>query len=168
MRTPEEGADTMIWPASSPEVDGITGKYFVDRKARATNPESYDTAVAARLWEASERMCDSILLRSSDPITTEVVTTRLFSEEGDVDDCDWPPQSNYFSRNGAVTTKVLTTRPFLEECDADDCDWPPRRNGVVTTSVVTTRPYSEERDAVEPIAIIGIHEYYPHAANLYD
>jgi NAD(P)-dependent dehydrogenase (short-subunit alcohol dehydrogenase family) len=60
MRTPEKGADTIIWLASSPEVEGITGKYFVDRKAQATNPESYDTAVAARLWEVSERMCNSI------------------------------------------------------------------------------------------------------------
>ncbi|HZF38496.1 MAG TPA: SDR family oxidoreductase [Blastocatellia bacterium] len=57
MRTPEKGADTIIWLASSPEVEGITGKYFVDRKEQATNPESYDTAIAARLWEVSERMC---------------------------------------------------------------------------------------------------------------
>jgi NAD(P)-dependent dehydrogenase (short-subunit alcohol dehydrogenase family) len=60
MRTPEKGAETVIWLASSPEVEGITGKYFVDRKERATNPESYDMAVAARLWEVSERMCSSI------------------------------------------------------------------------------------------------------------
>jgi NAD(P)-dependent dehydrogenase (short-subunit alcohol dehydrogenase family) len=60
MRTPEKGADTIIWLASSLEVEGITGKYFVDRKEQATNPESYDTAVAARLWEVSERMCSSI------------------------------------------------------------------------------------------------------------
>ncbi|MBO0858783.1 MAG: SDR family oxidoreductase [Chloracidobacterium sp.] len=60
MRTPEKGADTIIWLASSPEVEGITGKYFVDRKEQATNPESYDAAVAARLWELSERMCSSI------------------------------------------------------------------------------------------------------------
>ncbi len=59
MRTPEKGADTVIWLASSPEVEGITGKYFVDRKERATNPESYDGAVAARLWEVSERMCSN-------------------------------------------------------------------------------------------------------------
>jgi len=60
MRTPEKGADTVIWLASSPEVEGITGKYFVDRKEQATNQESYDTTIAARLWEVSERMCSSI------------------------------------------------------------------------------------------------------------
>jgi NAD(P)-dependent dehydrogenase (short-subunit alcohol dehydrogenase family) len=60
MRTPEKGADTVIWLASSPEVEGITGKYFVERKGQATNPESYNTTTAARLWEVSERMCSSI------------------------------------------------------------------------------------------------------------
>jgi NAD(P)-dependent dehydrogenase (short-subunit alcohol dehydrogenase family) len=60
MRSPEKGADTVIWLASSPEVEGVTGKYFVDRKEQATNPQSYDTAIAARLWEVSERMCSSI------------------------------------------------------------------------------------------------------------
>jgi NAD(P)-dependent dehydrogenase (short-subunit alcohol dehydrogenase family) len=60
MRTPEKGADTMIWLASSPEVEGVTGKYFSDRKEQATNPESYDASVAAQLWEVSERMCGSI------------------------------------------------------------------------------------------------------------
>jgi len=60
MRTPEKGADTVIWLASSPEVEGITGKYFVDRKEQATNSESYNTTIATRLWEVSERMCSSI------------------------------------------------------------------------------------------------------------
>ncbi|MGH9755144.1 MAG: SDR family oxidoreductase [Blastocatellia bacterium] len=60
MRTSEKGADTIIWLASSPEVEGITGKYFVDRKERTTNPESYDRAIAERLWEVSERMCSSV------------------------------------------------------------------------------------------------------------
>lgn len=60
MRTPEKGADTIIWLASSPEVEGVTGKYFVDRKERASNPQSYDRELAARLWEISERMCNAI------------------------------------------------------------------------------------------------------------
>jgi retinol dehydrogenase-14 len=56
MRTPEKGADTIIWLASSPEVEGITGRYFIDRKDRPSNPESYNFAIASRLWEVSERM----------------------------------------------------------------------------------------------------------------
>src|SRR5262245_43183686 len=43
---------------------------------------------------------------------------------------------------------------------------PHRSNGAVTTNVVTTRLFSEENAAAEPIAIIGIHGYYPHSANL--
>lgn len=48
----EEGADTVIYLATSPEVEGVTGKYFVKRKAVASSPESNDPAVAQRLWEA--------------------------------------------------------------------------------------------------------------------
>jgi hypothetical protein len=40
--------------ASSPEVEGITGKYFVDREAVQSSPLSYDEGVAQRLWEVSE------------------------------------------------------------------------------------------------------------------
>ncbi len=56
LRTPEKGADTIIWLASAPEVEGVTGKYFVDRSERESNPQSYDREAAARLWEVSERI----------------------------------------------------------------------------------------------------------------
>ena len=54
--TPEEGADTLIYLASSPDVKGVTGKYFVEREAIASSPLSYDEQVAARLWEVSEQL----------------------------------------------------------------------------------------------------------------
>ena len=54
--TPEEGADTLIYLASSPEVEGVTGTYFVEREAIASSPLSYDEQVAARLWEVSEEL----------------------------------------------------------------------------------------------------------------
>ena len=54
--TPEEGADTLIYLASSPDVEGVTGKYFVEREAIASSPLSYDEQVAARLWGVSERL----------------------------------------------------------------------------------------------------------------
>ena len=56
MRTPEKGADTIIWLDSSPVVEGVTGKYFIDRVEWNSNSQSYDREVAARLWEVSERM----------------------------------------------------------------------------------------------------------------
>jgi NAD(P)-dependent dehydrogenase (short-subunit alcohol dehydrogenase family) len=49
----ERGAQTSIYLASSPEVEGISGKYFVDCKAVDSKPQSYDRAAAERLWEVS-------------------------------------------------------------------------------------------------------------------
>jgi len=54
--SPQQGADTLIYLAASPEVAGITGKYFVGRKAVPSSPLSYDEAVAKRLWEVSESL----------------------------------------------------------------------------------------------------------------
>jgi retinol dehydrogenase 14 len=54
MRTPEQGADTLIWLASSPEVDGVSGKYFSDRKEIEAKKVAYDPTARHRLWEMSE------------------------------------------------------------------------------------------------------------------
>ena len=48
--TPEQGAETTVFLASSPEVEGITGKYFVKRAERRSSRESYDPVLADRLW----------------------------------------------------------------------------------------------------------------------
>jgi hypothetical protein len=53
MKTPAQGAATPVYLASSPEVEGITGRYFANRKPKASSKASYDTAAAARLWQAS-------------------------------------------------------------------------------------------------------------------
>ncbi|HEX2756492.1 MAG TPA: SDR family oxidoreductase [Candidatus Limnocylindrales bacterium] len=53
MRSPERGADTAVHLASSPEVEGVSGRYFADRKARTSHRSSYDTATTARLWRVS-------------------------------------------------------------------------------------------------------------------
>ena len=52
----EEGADSVVYLAASPEVEGVTGKYFTDRKAVASSPASNDDAAARQLWEMSARM----------------------------------------------------------------------------------------------------------------
>ncbi|WP_102127513.1 SDR family oxidoreductase [Deinococcus planocerae] len=54
--TPGEGARTSVYLASSPEVEGVTGKYFEKEKAVASGKESYDEEVARRLWDVSERL----------------------------------------------------------------------------------------------------------------
>ncbi len=52
----EHGARTSVYLASSPEVEGVTGKYFVASKAVASSPASYDEAAARRLWQVSAAM----------------------------------------------------------------------------------------------------------------
>jgi NAD(P)-dependent dehydrogenase (short-subunit alcohol dehydrogenase family) len=52
-RTPEQGAATSIYLASSPDVERVTGKYFVDSKPVDSTPQSYDKAAAERLWQVS-------------------------------------------------------------------------------------------------------------------
>ena len=56
MRSPERGADTVVWAASSPELDGVTGGYFHDRRPKRSSPRSHDDATARRLWEISEEL----------------------------------------------------------------------------------------------------------------
>jgi retinol dehydrogenase 14 len=53
MKTPTQGAGTPIYLASSPQVEGITGRYFVNRKPKTSSKASRDTAAAARLWQVS-------------------------------------------------------------------------------------------------------------------
>jgi NAD(P)-dependent dehydrogenase (short-subunit alcohol dehydrogenase family) len=55
-RSPQEGAQTSIYLASSPEVEGVTGKYFDESKAIPSSPASYNRANAERLWQASLEM----------------------------------------------------------------------------------------------------------------
>jgi NAD(P)-dependent dehydrogenase (short-subunit alcohol dehydrogenase family) len=56
LRSPANGAATSVYLASSPEVAALSGQYFAGRRARRSSKASYDPAVAARLWEVSERL----------------------------------------------------------------------------------------------------------------
>src|SRR5580693_5533302 len=58
MKTPAQGAGTPVYLASSPQVEGITGRYFVNRKPKTSSKASYDTAAAARLWQVSADLTD--------------------------------------------------------------------------------------------------------------
>jgi len=54
--TPEQGADNSIYLASSPDLEGITGKYYVKREPVHSSSISRDEQVAQRLWEISENL----------------------------------------------------------------------------------------------------------------
>jgi NAD(P)-dependent dehydrogenase (short-subunit alcohol dehydrogenase family) len=56
MISSERGAQTPIYLATSPEVEGVTGQYFVDRKPGRSSPASYDEAAQRHLWELSEEL----------------------------------------------------------------------------------------------------------------
>jgi NAD(P)-dependent dehydrogenase (short-subunit alcohol dehydrogenase family) len=55
-KSPEEGAQTSIYLASSPEVEGITGKYFINKEPRESSEESYNQEDAERLWTICEKL----------------------------------------------------------------------------------------------------------------
>jgi NAD(P)-dependent dehydrogenase (short-subunit alcohol dehydrogenase family) len=50
-KSPEEGAETSIYLASSPDVKNISGKYFIDRKESESSNITYDQTIAKRLWD---------------------------------------------------------------------------------------------------------------------
>ena len=49
--SPEKGAETSIYLASSPEVEGVSGRYFIKRKEARSSKETYDEAAQQRLWQ---------------------------------------------------------------------------------------------------------------------
>jgi NAD(P)-dependent dehydrogenase (short-subunit alcohol dehydrogenase family) len=53
MISPEEGAKTSIYLASSPEVEGITGRYFIKCRPAKSVKSSFDPGIAKKLWEVS-------------------------------------------------------------------------------------------------------------------
>lgn len=57
MRTPEQGADTVLWCATSPEVADSSGSYYQDRSEAIPSAVAQDAGLARELWERSERWC---------------------------------------------------------------------------------------------------------------
>lgn len=54
--SPQKGARTSIFLASSPDVSGVTGKYFQDCKETASHSVSYDEALQEQLWRYTAKM----------------------------------------------------------------------------------------------------------------
>lgn len=52
--TPDQGADTLVWLASSYDVEGVSGEYFYRRRPHRSSRPSHDVAAQAALWDASE------------------------------------------------------------------------------------------------------------------
>jgi NAD(P)-dependent dehydrogenase (short-subunit alcohol dehydrogenase family) len=54
--SPAEGAETIVQLAASPDLEGVTGQYFEERRAVDPAPLAQDVALARRLWDVSETM----------------------------------------------------------------------------------------------------------------
>ena len=61
---PQQGAQTSLYLATSPQVAGITGQYFANKKVARANRVAYDEEAQERLWQLSEKL----LLPWLDPV----------------------------------------------------------------------------------------------------
>jgi NAD(P)-dependent dehydrogenase (short-subunit alcohol dehydrogenase family) len=55
LRSPDRGADTLVWLARQDPAGLVSGGYYIDRRPRRPKPPGRDPELAARLWEASAR-----------------------------------------------------------------------------------------------------------------
>lgn len=56
LASPETGARTPVYLASSPEMEGVTGRYFIACSPRDSSPASRNPAVARQLWQVGEEL----------------------------------------------------------------------------------------------------------------
>jgi NAD(P)-dependent dehydrogenase (short-subunit alcohol dehydrogenase family) len=54
--SPQEGAETIVFLASSPDVEGVSGKYYFQNRPVPSSPSSLDEVKAKQLWEVSTEM----------------------------------------------------------------------------------------------------------------
>ena len=72
--SPEKGAQTSLYLATSPEVNGVTGQYFANKKQKRANAIAYGESAQERLWDLSEKLLSSWL----DPVgSTGAESTRV-------------------------------------------------------------------------------------------
>src|SRR5918996_1575353 len=57
MSTVEEGADATVYLAASPELEGVTGRYFDGTREGRADGQAYDKEARQTLWELSEELC---------------------------------------------------------------------------------------------------------------
>ncbi len=62
-RTPQQGADTAIWLAASPQVEGLSDRFWVDRKEQAC--KFRDAQACERLWNLCEAQFQRSPLRAT-------------------------------------------------------------------------------------------------------
>jgi len=63
-KTPEQGADTLVWLATAPEAASLKGEYVSNRRPVTPSKQAQDPKLAADLWTLSERLCAEAEARS--------------------------------------------------------------------------------------------------------
>jgi NAD(P)-dependent dehydrogenase (short-subunit alcohol dehydrogenase family) len=61
MSTVEEGAEAVVRLAVSPELEGVTSRYFDGMREGRANRQAYDLQARRRLWALSEELCGFVL-----------------------------------------------------------------------------------------------------------
>ena len=61
MSTVEEGAEAVVRLAASPELEGVTGRYFDGTREGRAKRQAYDAEARRRLWALSEELCGRML-----------------------------------------------------------------------------------------------------------
>ena len=61
MSSVEEGAEATVRLAVSPELEGITGRYFNGQREGRADRQAYDAGARERLWVLSEELCGRLL-----------------------------------------------------------------------------------------------------------
>lgn len=56
-RSPQKGAETLVWLAATPDATALDGGYCVDMRLRQPSPQAQDMETARRLWMVSEAQC---------------------------------------------------------------------------------------------------------------
>ena len=63
-KAPEQGADSLIWLATSPEAASLKGEYVANRRPVTPSKQAMDPKLAADLWTLSEKLCADVAARA--------------------------------------------------------------------------------------------------------
>jgi retinol dehydrogenase 14 len=63
MKSAERGAATSVHVAAARDLQGVTGRYFTNSRARESSPQSYERETAARLWQTTTELIEQVACR---------------------------------------------------------------------------------------------------------
>lgn len=64
-KTPEQGADSLVWLATSPEATALQGQFVSNRRPAVPSKQAMDAKLAADLWTLSEKLCAEAVARAA-------------------------------------------------------------------------------------------------------